>query len=187
MDLPKVFLLWTFSLCCLQSAIWGQQRPSTAFVFQGVKTVRTWGVRDVSGFIQSGGEETIACSCCLRTPSSPTCCQKVFSSVLVISLSGTSFFLTSAVHLGCVLVFDFDIYLRWTQVFLPEPFQLRLPVPSLPVCQASLTLRCGLQPGTSREALWHPDRGQASSTASGMWHVCSLDTLRFFLRSPWPQ
>lgn len=123
-------------------------------------------------------------ACCLRNPSYSTCCQKAFSSVLVISISRPSFFLISAVRLGHVLLF-----LTLTNVWDGlRRFRFRLPIiPLCPVCHIGLTLRCCLQPGTHKDSA-APRWGWASSKGSGMWHVCALHILQirsfFWVRDP---
>lgn len=103
------------------------------------------------------GKRPLHAARCLRNPSYSTCCQKVFSSLLVISLPRPSFFLISAVHLGHVLLF-LTVINVWDGL---RRFGFRLPIMSLcPVGHISLNLHCCLRPGTWKETLQSPGGGR---------------------------
>lgn len=149
------------------SHLWGLKRPHTAFVSQRCKDQqepRPDGCAWVNSLVEKRPSHA---SCCLRTPSCPTCCQKVFSFVSVISLSGISLFLISAVHLGCVLLF-------LTLVNIWGGLQCFCHGFSDSSCHA-LASCLPYQPNPTllsptwdlKEAVWHPEQGQAFSTGCG--------------------
>lgn len=167
--------------CAPSSAphLWGLKRPHTASVSQRCKDRRE-PRRDKRAWVNSLVEKRPSrASRCLRTPSCPTCCQKVFSFVLVISLSGISLFLISAVHLGRVLLVRTLINIWGGLQCFCHGFSdsgclaLASCLPHQPnptMLSPTWDLQGGYVPSRPGSGLFH---------RLWTWHVCSLIILRF--------